>query len=516
MTIVFSLLVNRDGSILRANGASAEGLGRTPASLIGSSIFLIFPKRLHGIIRTLLRRMSYEGSLNPLNIPVIHNKVGCTDMFVRAIPSDLASVWMDFSSDGTGLPLLRPGIITAPDASDSGETGVSEKEEFLESVERRVSRSSRLIHDLTMFDFSGQLDPSGEEAGKAKGHKSIRSALESTLSRWSVDGEIGYLKPGCYAILHSAEIAADDIVAAIPQSLQEKGIEDEIGTPFTETIHLDTASEPTQNVRGLLTKIVDGFTRKAGSLFRKTKLYTTFSKIVPRLKNPARLVRQALDEDRIAIAETGVVSIESGQKALGVARGQLQIDDELIWIGDLVDLTSCAELCVRHDLVVVQHVLRNLKDGRYDRPIVVEIARPSIFDRSFSRAIKSACVQAAVADTMFGIKPVGLSFSDTHSPGFEHFCDALGHQHPVWLSNFPSAITSIDKLTKMRTEYIELPLGLLKSLSNHGDAETMGRLVQVWRNVATHVVITGLHDPQSALIARQAGVDFGAGSIYDC
>lgn len=510
MPVVFSFLVKRDGTILKASGATVAGLGRESAALPGTSLFLLVPSRLHGILRTVLRRMTYDQAFTPLDIPVIHNKVGCMDMVLRAIPSDRATMWMDFSSDGTGLPLLRPGLISGEIAAR-----LTEKDEFLESVEKHVSDASAPEHDLTMFDFSSQLNTIADEEEQTEAKTSIRAVLESTLSRWSVDGEIGYLKPGCYAILHSTEVGADDIVAAIPGSLQDQGIEDTVDRPFTETVHLDRSATRGENVKGLLSKVVDGFTKKAGSLFRKTKLYTTFSKVIPRLKDPVSLIRKALDEGKLEIAETSVVSMKSGESALAVARGQLQIDNDPVWIGDLVDVTSCVDLCVRHDLAVVQHVLHTLKQGRTDAPIVVEIARPSLFDRAFSRAVKSACDTVPVAQAMLGFKPVGLSFSDTRSPAFDHFCEILGYQHPIWLSNFPSTITSIDKLTKMRTEYIELPLGLLRSLSSRTNDDTMGRLVQVWRNAASHVVITGLNDAKSALLARQAGVDFGAGTIYN-
>lgn len=511
MATGFSLLVRRDGSVLKATGGTQEALGRDPDELIGYSVFLMVPKRVHDRVRALLLAENGPPAGTVEDIPVIHNRKGAVQACVRTTPSGRSAVWMDFSSDGRAVPLRRAVLADGPEGA-----AVAEKEAFLETVAERINKFPDADHDLTMFEFSGLLgDGLGGDAAGDDAAAGVRSVVETTLSRWAVDGEVAHLKPGCYAILHPSRVVADDIVAEIPRSMKRHGLDDQDLGAKIETIRLDVKNTPQEDVKGTLSRIIDRFVKGAGSLFRKSRLLSTFSRVVPQLNDPAGLVRRALDREDVALAERAVVNVASGSQVLTLVRGQLRLDGGDAWIGDLIDLNGHPDLCVRHDLLVMKRVLAKLPIEADASPVIVELTRPSIVDAAFSGAVKEAVAAAAVPRAKLGFKPLGLSLSDTYSGAFRQFCEDLGSGHPVWVSHFPAAISSMRQLTTLWTEYVEVPLGLLKSISRQDDSPSLGRLIKVWRNVAMHVVITGLNDPQSAMLAREAGADYGVGAIYE-
>jgi|GEM_PF-1923885 len=506
MSTRFSLLVRRNGTILKAFGSTLEGLGRRPDEVTGYSVYLLLPKRAHARIRALLRDPLRRASDEPEKMTVIHGSRGAVHGYVRATPSGRAALWIDFASDGTDLPLRRAGV--------AGEAAVAEKDAFLDTVSERLNRFPDADHDLTMFEFSGLLDAGADPGAEPDGAADVRSVVESTLGRWSVDGEVACLKPGCYAILHPSRIVADEIVADIPRSMRRHGLEDQALGAKIETIRLDVKNAPEEDVKGALSRMIDRFVKGAGSLFRKSKLLSSFSRVVPQLNDPAGVVRQALDREDVALDERSVVQVSSGSQVLTLVRGQLRLADDEAWIGDLIDPAAHPDLCVRHDMLVMTRVLARPAAGA-GSPVIVELTRPSIVDPRFSKIVKAAIAAADVPPARLGFKPLGLSLSDTYSGAFRQFCEELGTEHPVWVSQFPAAISSVRALTRLWTEYVEVPLGLLKSISRHDDRPSMSRLIKVWRTVAIHVVITGLNDPQSAVLAREAGADYGVGGIYE-
>jgi EAL domain-containing protein (putative c-di-GMP-specific phosphodiesterase class I) len=514
MVCSFSVLVRPDGSVLKAYGDVTNGIGWERGSLARSSIFFVLPRKYHDRVRELLA--GRPGRHCTEAIRLIHNSRGALTYYFKLRDAGRTAVWLDFVSERGMEP--RPHCsfpdLTAPDRLS--------RDAYLDRVAGRIDAEGKT--SLTMFEFAGLDGRPGAAEGEAGGEPaddggpSLRASVESSLGAWSTDGSVGVLDGCSYAIVHESAVEAEVIVSDVSAAARERGFSDADLSARTETVRLDRNAR-TDGLRDGLSHLAGRFLRAAGTLLKRVPKALRLSEAIREARSGRDMVLAALEEG-VDLAYRPVVGLDDGMRSFALASPVLRIGGTERAPAELVDLDADPALALRIDLAAVDRAGSDLEDevaakGRAGLA-VLEIQAGSLLHPDFAGRVRARFAAGRAVPGSLGFRPLDANFAILRHDKVALLRDRLGAEHPIWLRHFPAAVSGEAPLPAAGNAYVEVSLPFLTSLLRLRDGpEAIARLLDLWRGVGIHLVTTGLDTPHSAVLARQLGIEFGVGAVFE-
>ena len=506
MACSFSVLVRPDGSILKAYGDIASGIGWDCSNLIRSSIFFVLPRKYHERVRQLLNSTPADHRTEAIRL--IHNSRGALTYYFRLRDAGRTAVWLDFISERGKEP--RPHCsfpdLTAPD--------VVERDAYLDRVAAGLNGEAGKV-SLTMFEFAGL---SGTADAKAGDGVSLRESVENSLGAWSVDGSVGVLDDVSYAIVHEAAVEADVIASDVSAAASERGFADADMSVRTETVRLDSGTRAAGFGDGLA-HVVQRFLRGARTLLRQAPRVLRLSEAIREARGGRSLVVAALGRG-VRLAHRPVVGLADGNHGFALASAMLRIGSRDRAPAELVDLDLDPALGLQLDLAALDRAVADLTDSLAASGqcglVILEVQAASLLSPAFAAGLQAHLHAGPVARGSLGFRPVDRNAAMLRRDRLADLRRGLGDEHPIWLKHFPAAVAEESPVFVSGNAFVEISLPFLNSLLRLPDGpRAVSRLLDLWRGLGVYLVTTGLDTPQSAVLARQLGIEFGVGAVFD-
>jgi EAL domain-containing protein (putative c-di-GMP-specific phosphodiesterase class I) len=506
MVCSFSVLVRPDGSILKAYGDVAAGIGWDRRNLIRSSIFFVLPRKHHDRVRHLIDGRPDGHRTEPIRL--IHNSRGALTYYFKLRGAGRTAVWLDFISERGMEP--RPHC-SFPDLTVAD---VVSRDAYLDRVAAGIDAGNGKT-SLTMFEFAG-LGEGGEAGPEAEA--SLRESVESSLGAWSVDGSVGVLDGTSYAIVHETVVDAEVIVSDVSAAARERGFADADVSARTETVRLDGGGKA-DGLRDGLAHLARRFLRAAGTLLRRAPGVSRLSEAIREARSGRDLLVEAL-AGGLRLAYRPVVGLADGNRTFWLASPLVRVGQQDRAPGDLVDLDIDRELGLRVDLAAIAEAFADLQDELADKGqcglVVLEIRSASFLDPAFGCEVRRRFEAGRLGADSLGFRPLDANFAMLRHEKAQKVRADLGDEHPIWLKHFPSAVGGKSPIATGGNAFVEVSLPFLTSLLRLPEGpQAVARLLEMWRGVGIYMVTVGLDTPQAAVLARQLGIEFGVGAVFD-
>ena len=481
----FSVLTDRKGQLSAASGSLA---GRPASEAQVKPLFELFAEDDRSKVRDALWSASAR---------TVTEITG-----LRVLTSDNQDLLFDVTLEPAGPEKFWVRFALAQGQAE--ETGPVGKTDFLSGIAARLGMSDAPEMQMLMIDVGGLRDAALTQRLGADGVRDMRNSIEDALSEVAVDGQVGRLGAGSYGVLGAVDLAKEDLVANVVEVADKLGVsEDELGA-HAESVVLDIEDSDPKTLGGLLSHVCHKFmqTIRNGAVFGGGRL----SEVSEELKQAIALVETALDNGDVAVDFRAVHMLNSGKIAAQLAHGALVFGDEKIPASRVLDMENHAQLCARHDRLMVEKACATAPQCPV---LIVDIGLPTLETGEAARIAAETTTPGRVV----GFRPLGLDISARRSAAARQAHKLLEAEIPVWLVNFSTAVS---KTRQLHGAYVEISATFLRDISAGPDRnEMLSRLLKVWNDVEVHLVAVNVASKNLAAFVSKLGIAYGVGIAAD-
>ena len=381
--------------------------------------------------------------------------------------------------------------------------------DFFDSVSYLVENSPDKPIELMMLSFEALDDTQTTDRIGKDQMDTVRTAIETTLSSGSVNGQIGRLDNTSYAVMYDADIDADDIILDVGNATQSLGVGIEDLGARTRTMALDAGGADTDQVQATLAHVRHSFLDDDDGFEEAPK---SLNAAIEQIELSKRKIVAALDAGDIVLRRYPVIALATGDAAIHLMHGELVIDGKPVQASRRLILGDYPGLALQHDLVMTREAVLRIAAPRDQNepidPVIIDIDAASLAESEFESGVAKMIEVAGVVPQAIGFRVVSLDLARQSLPGYRSLVRMLERGHPAWLTRFANAVTD----SALKGAYIEVTFTYLQRLCDNADGrELVSQLLKIWRNAGVRLVAIDVQSPEQARFIGDLKIEYAIG-----
>lgn len=392
--------------------------------------------------------------------------------------------------------------------------GLVDAESFIAAVGDLTTAGGHPL-DLMMFEFGCLTDPALATRVGTEEWQALRKSIERTLSEQAVDGQVGKISSNSYGLVTRTTIGEAAVLGRVGSAVRRHGVSPEEMGARVERVGLDNPEVGGEGLGNLIAHVCDRFVGALKSAFPSARDKATLSQVKAEVEQLESLLWKAVEGGTLLLNTRQVLRLQDTSCALMVSEGLIEINEEMRPAESLLRFADFPDLALAHDLKVAEAALgRSSAAAEGGEPAgrpatyVVPLSSAALSNRKALSSFDALFEAHTVPAQSLGFRLPRLSLGPGRSPG-QHTMQALHRAgHPIWFTNFTSAIQDFAKGLHLDNAFVEVSAAYLERLCDEEDGlPLLRRMLDVWMEAGVSVVATQVETADRLELLHELDID---------